>query len=837
MRRIAFCSFLLLQFLSIVCAADPNAKADYTTSAFPAGQSDIVAGHDRGQPYREPGADHVDAALADLRKIHHSLHHRQRKKSGFLGTILHYAWKAVPSLQITAAPPEGSTRSIHGPLLEAVRHLEYASHQNNSDALFLLAQMNFYGNYSHPRDFKRAFDYYHQLATLHGNSSALYMVGLMYSTGVGGAVERDQARALLYYTFAALRGHTRAEMTVASRHQSGIGTPKSCESASKYYKRVADKVIAWYRSGPPGGMAWAREAYRVAEDFGGVYGEGASVSSSGMNALRAHPTSDAYASIEDIIEYLDLMSNKGDFKASFNLGRIYYEGQRGLDRDLGQAKKYFFTVAKKYWRGNGRVDDNVKPGLERYAAKAAGYIGRMYMRGEGVEQNFDRALFWFDRGIAQGDAQSQYGMGLLLLHGYGIPQSTARAIDLFKASADQDWSFSQVELGVLYLDRGGPDDVRIANDYFELAARYGNIEAQYYLAEMIHHGVGRDKACNEAMRYYKSVAEKGEPLVSSWTEANQAYDDGDYELAFLGYLHAAEEGYEAAQNNVAYLLDPEQSMLVTYLNVGASKPSILQNPTLALIYWTRSSRQGNIDSMVKMGDYYLDGIGAEPDVDKAVQCYTGASEYHQSAQALYNLGWMHENGVGLNQDFHLAKRYYDHALATNEEAYLPVTLSLLKLRMRSAWNTFTNGRINSIQDEPAVKKDWSLSEWIANFLQDDQAYYDYNDGGYDGIYGDAMPGGDAAHYGAEEDDGLLDTVIILALAMSLAFFIYYRHQREQAENARRRQQQEQQQQQPQPPQGVQNAAQEAAPRANEGGFFPQPGDPDFAPWVAGGVGH
>jgi SEL1 protein len=104
--------------------------------------------------------------------------------------------------------------------------------------------------------------------------------------------------------------------------------------------------------------------------------------------------------------------------------------------------------------------------------------------------------------------------------------------------------------------------------------------------------------------------------------------------------------------------------------------------------------------MVKMGDYYLGGIGTQVDMEKAASCYTAASEYHQSAQALYNLGWMHENGVGLDQDFHLAKRYYDHALETNEEAYLPVKLSLFKLRLRSAWNTLTNGRINSIQDEP-----------------------------------------------------------------------------------------------------------------------------------------
>lgn len=688
---------MLSQALSPVWA---DAEQDQTITAPPA---DIIQGHEPTPPVREPGADHVDAALAKLYDIHNPSHHKRRKKTSILGIIGQLAWKALPSSKASSAPiDEGSSSSkvVDVRLVDAVRHLEVATQKNNSDALFLLGQLNFYGNYSHPRDFSKAFDYYQQLAALNGNSSAMYMVGLMYSTGIGDAVQKDQARALLYYTFAAAKGHTRAEMTLGSRHFSGVGTPKSCETACKYYKRVADKVMEWYRSGPPGGMSWTREQYHVADEFGGLFGEGASASSSGINAMHHHPNSDAYASIEDIIEYLDLMSKKGDFKSSFNLGRIYYDGQRGLERNLGQAAKYFLMVAKKFWQGNGRIDENHKPGLDKIAAKSAGYLGRMYMRGEGVQQDFDRAKLWFDRGVTRGDAQSQYCLGLMMLHGYGVAKNIGKATDLFKASADQDYALSQVQLGVLFLDRGQPEDVRIANDYFELAARYGNIEAQYYLGEMIHHGIGRDKACAQAMNLYKTVAEKAEPLVSSWNEANQAYEDGDHELALLGYLHAAEEGYETAQNNVAYLLDSRQSMMNNVLRIGEPKSPLLNNPSLALVYYTRSSRQGNIDSLVKMGDYYLDGVGVDRDIDKAVKCYTGAAEYQQSAQALFNLGWMHENGVGLDQDFHLAKRYYDLALATNEEAYLPVKLSLLKLRARSYWNSVTHGKINSIQDEP-----------------------------------------------------------------------------------------------------------------------------------------
>lgn len=818
---------LLLQVLSPVWA---DANREHTTAA----ATDVVQGHETGQSYREPGADHVDAAIAKLHEIHPPAHHHQRrKKPGILGTLGQLAWKAVPSLRMSAPPEDGSSGGNHkvidARLVDAVKHLEAATHKNNSDALYLLGHMNFYGNYTHPRDFKKAFDYFQQLSTLNGNSSAMYMVGLMYSTGVGGSVQRDQARALLYYTFAALKGHTRAEMTLASRHHTGVGTPKSCETACKYYKNVADKVMDWYRSGPPGGMSWTRESSHIADDYGGLYGEGASVSSSGINAVHHHPHSDAYASIEDIIEYLDLMSNKGDFKSSFNLGRIYYEGQRGLERNLGMAAKYFFMVAKKYWKPNGRIEENYKPGLDKIAAKAAGYLGRMYMRGEGVQQDFDRAKFWFDRGISHGDAQSQYCLGLMLLRGYGVSKNIGKATDLFKASADQDYALSQVQLGVLFLDRGQPDDVRVANDYFELAARYGNIEAQYYLAEMIHHGIGRDKACAQAMGLYKTVAEKAEPLVSTWNEANNAYEDGDYELAFLGYLHAAEEGYESAQNNVAYLLDTRQSMLSNILGLGETKSALMDNPGLALIFYTRSSRQGNMDSLVKMGDYYLDGIGTDLDIDKAVKCYTGASEYHQSAQALFNLGWMHENGVGLDQDFHLAKRYYDLALATNEEAYLPVKLSLLKLRARSYWNTVTHGRINSIQDEPENSKDWSFSEWVNNFIQDEGLFYD--DVMYDDIYDDTMPGGDTPHYPGAEDDGFIDTLIIMSLAMALAFVVYYRQHRERAEQARR--QREQQQQQGQAQQQGGNAA--AAPN-NNGGFAQPAVNPVFEDWVAGGVG-
>lgn len=660
------------------------------------------------KPREEPQALEVQEALALLRPLEPQRTRLARfdKSSGFIGSTMYYAKEAFVLLFMNGPPQEDymdlhpKERKLSKPLAKAVQLLEGAARVNNSDAIYLLAEMNFYGNYTHPRNYKEAFRRYHELSSLTGNNTAQHMVGFFHATGIAGAVERDQAKALMYHTFAARGGNIKSEMTVAFRHHTGIGTPRNCNEAVLYYKEVADKAIAYSRSGPPGGMALQRDSYKLADEEGGVYGEGASVVSSGIHANKAGPNSDAHADIDDILEYLDLMSRKGDLKATFSLGRLHYDGSRSMKRNLRTARAYFMIVSRTYWAKDGTIISDDANGNGKIAAKAAGYLGRMFLRGEGMEQSFEKALTWFLRGVANGDSLCQYELGLMYLHGYGVRKDAVTAADYFREASNQDFASAQVNLGQLYLDQG---DIQIAIRYFELAARHGHIEAFYHLAEISKNGVGRERSCGVATAYYKIVAEKVEPIHSSFQEANKAYENGDIETALVEYMMAAEQGYESAQANVAYILDEHKSILPLDRLVPWKKrrSSLLRNAILALVYWTRSAKQSNIDSMVKMGDYYLGGYGVDADMEKAATCYQAAAEFQQSAQALWNLGWMHENGIGVEQDFHLAKRFYDQALETNQESYLPVKMSLLKLRMRSFWNTITNGNVNSIQSEPS----------------------------------------------------------------------------------------------------------------------------------------
>ncbi|KAL1302810.1 hypothetical protein AAFC00_003148 [Neodothiora populina] len=787
----------------------------------------------------------VQEATAILRKIKPPTSRLSRlsKPTGIIGSSIHYAKELFVLLFMNGPPqPDLLTTSSQpqklSPALSNAVHLltDAADSYHDPDAIWLLAEMNFYGNYTHPRDYKHAFKRYSQLASLAGNSSAQYMLGFMYATGIGNAVEQNQAKALLYHSFAAEGGDIRSQMTLAYRHHTGIGTPRNCDEAVHWYRQVADKAVAFYKSGPPGGHSLLKNSYRLADEEGGVYGEGASVSSSGPHAKQGGPTSDAYADLEDVLEYLDFQSRKGDHRATFNLARLYYEGSRGLKRDLPAAKEHFMKVARLYWTKDGRIMKDVPQVVEKLAPKAAGYVGRMFLRGEGMEQSYSKAKIWFQRGIASsGEPLCQYSMGLMYLYGLGVPKDVTKAAEYFAPAADSHLAVAQTELGILFMDQG---DLATAKNYFELSARNSHIEAFYYLAEISNQGLLKERSCGVAAVYYKIAAEKAEIIHSPFVEANDAYDDGDLETALVAYMMAAEQGYENAQANVAYLLDNTRPAfsLASFLPVLQGKATAFTDAALALIFWTRSAKQQNIDSLVKMGDYYLNGMGASLSAENAAACYQAAADTLQSAQAMWNLGWMHENGVGMEQDFHLAKRFYDQALETNAEAYLPVKLSLARLHLRSWWNGVSGGKVNSIREEPTLKRKRTLTQWLNDFVEADYNMHpdqygesdDWGNGNDHDEDSGHMPGVADDFFDEEIDDGLIEMLVIIGLAGALAFLLYYRQQRALAERRRREQEGVAQQQQ----QGQEDQDGRAG-----GGFFPPPGDPNFANWIAGGIGH
>ena len=509
---LSLCTFFLPSSVTTEIAVDRSPLEDFQKLLEP----DYVPDEEHRHIYESNGGnDAVHEVWSILREFEPTWKDSVilASPSGVAGRAWHYFKILLRALFMNAPAAKDTPRqddgdAVTGDLRKAVNLLKAAAKFDDTDAIFLLGEMNLHGNFSHPRNPQEAFDWYEYLAELDGNATAQYMLGLLYGTGIGG-LEKDHAKSFLYHSIAAEQGHTRSEMTLAFRHHTGIGTSRDCNKAVDYYKRVADKAMRFWNSGPPAGHAFTRNAHRWVELTGGIYGEGASASSAGHNARQ--DSGIIANNLDDVFEYLSMRESAGDYGASFNLGKYYYDPPRGYKRNLRKAQRQFMKVARAYWGEDGKVKQKLPKNIEGWAGKAAAYIGRIFLRGEGLEQNYEKAITWFRRGVSNGESYAQYHLGIMYRDGLGVPQNGNSAATYLKAAAEQGLAVAQSALGVLFLDQG---DLDTAGRYFELAATAGVMEALYYLAELNNKGVGRDRNCGLATLYYKVVAERAEVLHS-----------------------------------------------------------------------------------------------------------------------------------------------------------------------------------------------------------------------------------------------------------------------------------------------------------------------------------
>ncbi|KAI9280236.1 hypothetical protein BC943DRAFT_331053 [Umbelopsis sp. AD052] len=691
--------------------------------------------------------------------------------------------------------------SVDAKLQLAVTLLEEAaSVHHHDDALYTLADMNFYAKYNHPRNYTAAYQYYSTLASRTGNATAQQHLGFMYATGIGDAVERDQAKALIYHTFASFGGDVGASLTLGYRYLMGIGTEQSCADALYYYREVANKVMEHYSEAPPGGPPLRLTKLPIWDDKGGLFGSKAS-------SMTSSKKQDGVSLDEILHMYHTKAESRNDPQAQIVLGQIYYQGSSVgtsiVQRNMKVAFKFFNMVAKKFFPDN---DDTNAPELlaqeAKLAGKAAGMLGRMYRRGDGVQPSLEKAKMWFMRGTQLGDPSSANSLGEMFYTGALGKQDLVNARVLFKQAAELDYDEAQVNLATLYFNSGEMTDE--AMSLLKAASHKKNLRAMYMLANIYSSEASNQQSCVLAVTYYKMTVERGDWLYSTFDEAYNAYMRDDYESAALYYMLAAEKGFELAQSNVAWLLDDQPSLFNRVRNITEDIDNQAAQEH-ALIYWTRAANQNNVEARVKMGDCYYHGIGTSVDYEKAASCYQVAAEMERSSLAMWNLGWMYENGIGTVRDFHLAKRWYDSALHYNREAYLVVKLSLIKLHARYYWNYFFGrdvGRPLSSGDD--ASEDEQFTSWTAwwtkaikkknneiqrKVMDDNRPEWDIGDEGEhlarqydrhrrqneldeeDSLY-EGGNGIDDEDY--SEEDELVESLMILALCVLVGWLVYVR---------------------------------------------------------------
>ena len=67
---------------------------------------------------------------------------------------------------------------------------------------------------------------------------------------------------------------------------------------------------------------------------------------------------------------------------------------------------------------------------------AQGLLGRMYLRGEGVTQDYQEAAKWHRLAAEQGDAYSQYNLASSYYYGMGVSQNYQEAAKWYRLAAE-----------------------------------------------------------------------------------------------------------------------------------------------------------------------------------------------------------------------------------------------------------------------------------------------------------------------------------------------------------------------------------------------------------------
>jgi TPR repeat protein len=252
----------------------------------------------------------------------------------------------------------------------------------------------------------------------------------------------------------------------------------------------------------------------------------------------------------DTLEALQIAAASGDAEAQYKLGEAYDMGWKGLEKDLSQAVELYLLAA------------------EQGLAKAQLIVGRYYAWGEGLPQDYQKALHWLRLAAAQedeiaplcifrienylttkekaeaGDGDAQYQLAVCYHKGRGTAQDLKQALHWYQQAILQGNFYAQE--GKLELSR----EIKT----FELLldeANQGDSDSQYRMWEIYHYGKGTNPDHEVADNWLQVAATNGHAKAQYFL-GNEYYDGHsipqDYQKAVYWLSKAAEQGQKQAMH-------------------------------------------------------------------------------------------------------------------------------------------------------------------------------------------------------------------------------------------------------------------------------------------------
>jgi len=189
-------------------------------------------------------------------------------------------------------------------------------------------------------------------------------------------------------------------------------------------------------------------------------------------------------------EWLEPIAENGHAKAQHEMAMLYSDGL-GVKKNWAIAEKWYRLAADQ---GDSFAEEN---------------LGRAYFtRGKSGKVDYKIAAKYFHRSAKKGLVLSQYFLGTMYLEGQGVPQNNEKAFKWMKEAANNGLAVAQNHLGWMYgKGKGVILNDRLAVYWFQRAAAQGDKEAKANLARRYMEGKGVPVDINKAKELDLDVAE------------------------------------------------------------------------------------------------------------------------------------------------------------------------------------------------------------------------------------------------------------------------------------------------------------------------------------------
>lgn len=188
---------------------------------------------------------------------------------------------------------------------------------------------------------------------------------------------------------------------------------------------------------------------------------------------------------------LQELSNKGQCLASYILGLFYAKGEE-VDKDFSKAIYYF---EKSCEQGN-------EYGLVR--------IGNHFYLGRETEKNYKKAIEYYQKATELGSSTSFNNLGECYFFGRGVKKNYPKAVELYQKAADNGSICGIDNLGYCYnYGLGIEQNYLKAIEYYQKAAEKGSAFSLKELGDCYYNGKGIEQNNSKAIEYYKKAAKLG----------------------------------------------------------------------------------------------------------------------------------------------------------------------------------------------------------------------------------------------------------------------------------------------------------------------------------------